>query len=753
MSLRSFLYPLAVLGTLAFVGLGIIVLAVALLYPSLPSLESMTDYRPKVPLRIFTADDQLIGEFGEERRAVLKLKDVPLTMRQAILAAEDDRFYQHGAVDYQGVLRALMANVFSASVKEGASTITMQVARNFFLSNEKTYTRKLSEVLLAYKIESNLTKDQILELYINQIYLGQRAYGFGAAAYVYYGKPLDQLSVAEMAMLAGLPKAPSRYNPIINPKRAAVRQQYVLRRMHELKFISDAAYAAALQRPGHVSPVRTGSQLKADYVAEMARQYMVQAYGEEVYNKGYKVVTTLLKANQDAAYQAVRKGVMDYDHRHGYRGPEDFAELPASGVSEEDFEDALSDAEVSNDLYPAVVVQSSEKEVRAYAKTAGMIEIAGDGLSFAKAGLKPNAPDALRIRRGSIIRVERDQKGNWLITQYPKVEAALISLDSHNGAIRALVGGFDFYQSKFNHVTQAYRQPGSSFKPFIYSAALEKGITPASIFNDSPITINDPSQNGGEAWEPRNYENEYLGPIRVRMALAKSKNMVAIRVLQAIGPGYAQHYITRFGFDPARHPAYLSMALGSGLATPLQMATAYAVFANGGFLVKPFFIDRVLDSKGSLLSETKPAVAGENAEQVIDPRNAFIMTSMMQDVIRYGTATRALSLGRSDLAGKTGTTNDHVDAWFTGFQPSLVAVAWAGFDQPAPLGNNETGAQAALPIWTDYMAKALRPIPESFQMVPPGINVVMIDPATGKPSDTAPNRVSEYFYADPTHAE
>jgi penicillin-binding protein 1A len=748
MSPRSFLYPLAVLATLGLVGLGVIVLTLALLYPNLPSLETMTDYRPKVPLRIFTADDQLIGEFGEERRAVLKLQAVPLRMRQAILAAEDDRFYQHGAVDYQGVMRAFLANVFSASAKEGASTITMQVARNFFLSNEKTYARKLSEVLLAYKIESNLSKDQILELYINQIYLGQRAYGFGAAAYVYYGRPLEQLGVAEMAMLAGLPKAPSRYNPVINPKRAALRQQYVLRRMHDLKFISDAEYNEALRHPGHVTPFHSGFLLKADYVAEMARQYMVQAYGDEVYNKGYKVVTTLLKADQDAAYRAVRQGVMDYDRRHGYRGPEDYVELAATGVSEEDLEDALSDVEVSDDLYPGVVMEASDREVRVYVKSTGMISIKGEGLVFAKASLGPKAHGDQQIRRGAIIRVNHNDKGDWQITQYPNVEAALVSLDSHNGAIRALVGGFDFNQNKYNHVTQAYRQPGSSFKPFIYSAALEKGFTPATLVNDTPFSV-DPAQNGGEAWEPHNYENEYLGPIRLRVALAKSKNMVAIRVLQAITPAYAHQYITRFGFDPDKHQPYLSMALGSGAASPLQMAGAYAVFANGGFRVKPFVIDRILDARGTVISQNRQVAAGEGAEQVIDPRNAFIMTSMMRDVIRMGTATKALSLGRQDLAGKTGTTNDHVDAWFTGFQPSLVAVAWVGFDKPASLGANETGAQAALPIWISYMERALRTIPESLQVVPPGIATVSIDPNTGKPDETGPNRITEYFYSEP----
>ncbi len=743
MSFRPFLFPLAILATLGLVGAGVIALVLALIYPNLPSLESMTDYRPKIPLRVFTADDQLIGEFGEERRALLKLSHVPLLMREAILAAEDDRFYQHGAVDYQGILRAVMANVFSGSVKEGASTITMQVARNFFLSNEKTLSRKLSEVLLAYKIESSLSKDQILELYINQIYLGQRAYGFGAAAYVYYGKPLDQLSAAEMAMLAGLPKAPSRYNPIINPKRAALRQQYVLRRMHELKFLSDGDFDFALHNPGHATPFHSGFLLKADYVAEMARQYMVQTYGEEVYNQGYKVITTLYKSNQDAAYRAVRAGVMAYDHRHGYRGPEDTAELTSGSVSDEDLEDALSDVDVSDELYPAVVTQASEQAVQAYVKSVGMITVRGEGLTFARSALGPKAAAARQIRRGAIIRVARMDKGEGEITQYPEVQAALVSLDSHNGAIRALVGGFDFDQSKYNHVTQAYRQPGSSFKPFIYSAALEKGFSASTLVNDSPLVISDPNINNGQPWEPHNYEPEYEGSIPLRLALAKSKNVVAVRVLQAITPSYAHQYImARFGFDPERHPAYLSMALGSGQASPLQMAAAYAVFANGGFRVKPFFIDRILDDHGKVIRKTQAQVAGEGAEQVIEPRNAFVITSMLQDVIREGTATRAQSLGRSDIAGKTGTTNEHVDAWFAGFQPSLVAVSWVGFDKPSSLGAHETGAQAALPIWMSYMSTALQTIPESEPVLPPGLNVITVNSGKG-------GARQDYLYADP----
>ena len=743
---KFLLYPLIFLVTLGTVAVGIVVMTLALLYPKLPSLDAVTDYRPKLPLRVYTADHQLIGEFGEERRAMLKLTEVPLNMRHAILAAEDDRFYQHGAVDFQGVLRAMLADVFSHSAKEGASTITMQVARNFFLTNERTLTRKLSEVLLSYKIESNLTKDQILELYINQIYLGQRAYGFGAAAVVYYGKPLSQLSVAEMAMLAGLPKAPSRYNPIINPQRAALRQQYVLRRMHDLKYLSDADYALALHKPGHASAYHANALTRADYVAEMVRQYMVQTYGEGVYSSGYSVITTLLKPDQDAAFRAVREGVLAYDQRHGYRGPEATLDLPSSGATIADFEESLEDLEITNELYPAVVESASEKEVSAYIKNVGPVILKDGALTFARASLNPKTSADRRIRRGSLIRVMRNDKSGWVIVQYPKAEAALVSLDTHNGAIRALVGGFDFNRTKYNHVIQAYRQPGSSFKPFIYSAALEKGFTPFTLVDDSPIVIHDPNENGGETWEPHNYENEYLGPIRLRVGLAESKNMVAIRVLKAIGPGYAQAYVKRFGFEANRQPAYLSMALGAGEATPLQMATAYAVFANGGFRVKPYFIDQILDSNGKPLGRTQPILAGEGAEQVIDPRNAFVMTSMMKDVIRMGTATRALSLGRQDLAGKTGTTNDHVDAWFCGFQPSLVAVAWVGFDKPASLGPQETGAQAALPIWMDYMGTALKNVPESEAIMPPGLEMVAIDPKTGQPS-TAPDHIDDYAYA------
>jgi penicillin-binding protein 1A len=744
---RHFLYPLAVLCAITAVCVAVGVLTLALLYPGIPNVESLRDYRPKVPLRVYSSDDQLIGEFGEERREVLKFAAVPVQMRNAILAAEDDRFYSHGGIDWAGVFRAMLANVWARGAKEGASTITMQVARNFFLSNEKTFARKISEAMLAVEIERHLSKDQILELYINQIYLGQRAYGFGAAAVAYYGRPLSQLSVAEMAMLAGLPKAPSKYNPVVNPHRAAQRQQYVLRRMHELRFIDAAQLAEAQRDPGHPVVTRIGNSFSshADYVAEMARQYMVETYGDAAYVRGFRVITTLRRVDQETAWTAVRKGVLDYDRRHGYRGPEGYAELEA-GATDEDYEDALADREISDNLIPAVVLASDAKTLQAYLKTGETVSLTGDGLRFARAALTAGGTGGkASLRRGALIRLTRTAKGDWAIAQLPNIEAALVSLDPQDGAIRALVGGFDFSTSKFNHVTQAWRQPGSSFKPFIYSAALEKHFSPATLMRDEITSF--PTADNGEPWEPHNYEPEYDGPIRLRVALAKSKNTVAVKLLQAISPAYAQDYIARFGFDARQHPAYLSMALGTGQATPLQMGVAYCVFANGGYRVRPYFIDRIVDQRGTVVSQARPVSAGTEAP-AIDPRNAFVMTSMMKDVIRMGTAAKAMSLGRLDLAGKTGTTSDHVDAWFAGFQPTVVAVAWIGFDTPASMGANETGAQAALPMWMEYMGRVLQGLPEATQNPPEGLVSVMVDPNTGRPDPGSASHYAEWFYAE-----
>jgi penicillin-binding protein 1A len=729
----------------------LLVFVAAVVYPTLPSLDSLTNYQPKIPLRVYSADGKLIGEFGEERRAVVRIADVPRSLTYAILAAEDERFYQHSGVDYVGVARAALSNFASGEVRQGASTITMQVARNFFLTKEKTITRKFNEVLLAFKIESNLTKDQILELYINQIYLGQRAYGFAAASQIYFGKPLAELSLAESAMLAGLPKAPSRYNPIANATRAKQRQHYVLRRMRDLQLIGEEEFAAADQMPVVVKRELNEYPVHAEHFAEMARQAMYERYQENAYGMGLRVYTTLLTNHQAAAYESLRWGVQDYDRRHGYRGPEGYVEIQAK-PSEEALEDALQNSVDSDGIHAAVVVEASPKLVRAYRKGGDWLEIRDEGLKFAARMLGGGASASQRIRRGAIIRVQRDEQERWHITQLPVVEASLISMDPRDGAIRALVGGFDFHRNQFNHVTQAVRQAGSGFKPFIYSAALEKGFTPATVINDAPLTFT-AAQTGSEPWEPKNFDGKFEGPMRLRTALVKSKNLVSVRILQAISPQYAQDYVARFGFDPKSHPAYLTMALGAGSVTPMQMVSGYAVFANGGYRVAPYFIERVEDSRGNVLLAAKPTVAGGGAERVIDARNAFIMTSIMRDVMRVGTGARSGKLGRHDLAGKTGTTNEFVDAWFSGYVGELVAVSWIGFDSPQTLGRNETGAQAALPIWMGYMSVALEKIPEQALTPPDGVIGLRINPETGlKVADAQPGLL-DYFYQEFPPAE
>jgi penicillin-binding protein 1A len=741
---RWLIYLASVLFGLALVGALLVAFVFALLYPTLPSLETLTDYQPKIPLRIVSAEGALLGEFGEERRAIVKIKEVPDVMREAILAAEDERFYQHGGVDYLSVLRAALANATSGT-QQGAGTITMQVARNFFLTRERTLTRKLREVLLAYKIENNLSKDEILELYINQIFLGQRAYGFAAASQIYFGKPLAQVSVSEAAMLAGLPKAPSSYNPIANPKRARLRQFYVLRRMHELRFIDDAQFKLAQETPLVVRQTIKDNTAHAEFVSEMVRLAMVEAYGEESYTRGLTVYTTIRKPDQDAAYAAVRRGVFDYDRRHGYRGPESFVSLPTDPAQlDEVLDRAFEDTTDSDNLTAAIVLEATPSEVKAVASDGLAISITGDGLKFVARSLGDKAPTATRIRRGALIRVGQDDKNRWQITQVPQVEAAFVSVRPTDGMIYSLVGGFDFDRSKFNHITQAFRQPGSAFKPFIYSAALEKGFSPATVVNDAPLYF-EPTQPGGEAWEPKNFDGKFEGPMRLRNALMRSKNLVTVRVMQAIGPQYAQDYIARFGFDPKLHPAYLPMALGAGAATPMQMVGAYSVFANGGYRVAPYLIEKVVDAKGTILSQAEPKVAGENAERAIDPRNAFIMTTMLRDVVRGGTAARAMQLGRQDLAGKTGTTNESVDAWFCGFNASMVGVAWVGFDQPKSLGSQETGAAAALPIWMAFMGKMLKGVPEIPLKPPEGVVVAKINAETGMRDDGG---IPEYFYAE-----
>jgi penicillin-binding protein 1A len=742
-------YALAFVVGLGVVSAALAGLAATLIYPNLPSLDSLTDYRPKIPLRIYSGDGALLAEFGEERRAFMPIERVPKLMQQAIIAAEDERFYEHGGVDTLGVLRAAGANILSGGASQGASTITMQVARNFFLTRERTLTRKFSEALLAFKIEHNLPKDKILELYINQIYLGQRAYGFEAAARTYFGKGLNELSVAETAMLAGLPKGPSLYNPVVNPMRATARQHYVLGRMKKLDFIDEKSYQQALKEKLVVRRERRVVDVPADYAAEMVRLTLVQQYGEEtLYNSGYKVVTTIQRSHQEAANLALWKGVLDYDDRHGYRGPEKTLRLPPVGEARDQFiRDTLRGIDSVNGLVPAIVITTTPKSLTAVLPDGKRAEVTGASLKLAAQWLDPKAKSGKRIYPGAVVRLRQNRDGSWKISQLPQIEAALVAIDPNTGAITALVGGFDYARNKFNHVSQAWRQPGSSFKPFIYSAALEKGYTPASIIEDAPLSLT-AEEAGGTPWEPQNYDGTFSGPVRMRTALTKSLNLVSIRILESIGPQYARDYVQRFGFDPSRHPPYLTMALGAGSVTPLQLAAAYSVFANTGYRVAPYLIDKVYDGSGKLLMESRPQTVDGGAPRVLDARNAFLMTSMMQDVARRGTAARVGQLGRSDLAGKTGTTNDQRDGWFAGFSPDLVAVSWIGFDQPKSLGPGETGAASALPIWIDFMGRALAKMPQKPFVAPEGVVAATIDPDSGEllPEGTA--GITEYFYEE-----
>ncbi len=741
---RFLTFPLALIGGLVAAALCLIGLVVALAYPNLPTLDTLTDYQPKVPLRVYTVEGVLIGEFGEERRVLVDIKDVPPMLTSAIIAAEDERFYQHSGIDYHGVARAAYANLVTGGRRQGASTITMQVARNFFLSSEKTLTRKLYEVLLALKIEHSLSKDQILGLYINQIYLGQRAYGFAAAAQIYFGKSLEQLTLGEAAMLAALPKAPSSYNPIANPQRAKQRQQYVLRRMKELGYIDEQAHETAAKAPIAVRRVVDTFAVQADYVAEMVRQAVYEQYPDEAYSRGFRVYTTIRQADQQAAVDAVRAGLLEYDRRLGYRGPEGFVELPAD-ADEDDFEEALAERADDEELRLALVLSATAREVKVVLRNGERITIAGEGLKFAARSLERTSPQR-RIRRGAILRVQRVDATHWQIAQLPEAEAAFVSLDPVDGAVRALVGGFDFNRNKYNHVTQAWRQSGSAIKPFIYSAALERGFTAATVVPDDPIAI-EADVTGSQRWEPKNFDGRFEGPMRLRTALAKSKNMVSIRILDAIGVKYAQDYISRFGFDADRHPPYLTMALGSGTVTAWQMARAYAVFANGGYLVQPYFIQRIVDDRGNPLGVARPQRAGDESLRVIDARNAFIMDSLMQDVARVGTAARTASLGRKDIAGKTGTTNEFIDAWFAGYNPALVGVAWVGFDQPKTLGRNQTGGLVALPIWTGYMERALKGTPDMQRIVPEGVVTADTFEMSAASLNEA-KHIPEYFYRE-----
>ena len=701
----------------------VVAVALAVAYPNLPDVTDLSDYRPKLPLRVFSSEGVLIGEFGEELRNLTPIAQIPKVMKDAVLAIEDAHFYEHGGINYKSMLRAVMANLGRAK-SQGASTITMQVAKNVYLSSEKAYTRKIYEILLTFKLESLLTKDQILEIYMNQIFLGQRAYGFAMASEIYFGKPLKDITIAEAALLAGLPKAPSAFNPVVNPNRARTRQLYIIERMLENDFITKVQADAASKEDVKLKFESDSTKIHAEYVAETVRQLVFAQYGSETYTRGLNVYTTLRSSDQNAAYRALRKGIMDFEKRQAYRGPEVFIDLPSDpSDAEEAIDNALVEHPDNDDLKSAVVTAVNNKKITAIRQNAETIEISGDGLKAASSGMSDKAPANIKIRRGALIRVIQTPKNTWEIAQLPEVEGAFVSLDPKTGGIKALVGGFDYDKNKFNHVTQAWRQPGSSFKPFIYSAGLEKGLSPATVINDAPLFF-DAGVTGGQPWEPKNYDGKFDGPMTMRTALAKSKNMISIRILQSVGAQNAQDWITKFGFDAERHPPYLTMALGAGAVTPMQMATAYSVFANGGYRINPYLISKITDQKGAVIVETKPPVLNESM-RTIDARNAFIMDSLLQEVTSAGTAAKAkAALGRGDIFGKTGTTNDAIDAWFAGFHPTLAAVVWFGFDNPRSLGSTgaETGGGLSLPIWISYMQHALKGVPIATLEPPEGVS-------------------------------
>lgn len=765
----------AILGGL-LLGFGLVLGVVAWVVPQMPPTARLQEVRFQTPLRVYTEAGELVAEFGEKRRTPVALSEVPLQVRQAFLAAEDDRFYEHPGVDWMAIVRAAVAVALSRERSQGGSTITMQVARNFFLTREKTYRRKLREVALSFKIERELTKDQIFELYLNKIFLGNRAYGVAAAAQVYFGKELGALDLAEAALIAGLPKAPSRLNPVADPTAAGGRRHYVLSRMRELDFISEAEFAAADASP---LPTRLHGQpieVEAPHLAEMIRETLVAKFGRAAYTRGYRVYTPLRADAQRAALKALRAAVDTYDRRHGYRGPEGHVEMgndgPVDGVA------GLAGRSASGPLLPGIVVDVEPRAIAVLDERGHTRRVGWAGLSWARAarsegGLGPaptKAADIVRV--GDIVRISRREKAlratdtpetasAWRLSQIPVAEGALVALDPSRGAIVALAGGYDFARSKFNRITQALRQPGSNFKPFIYSAALANGYTPASEVNDAPIVFEAPGLD--EAWRPENYSGTYYGPTPLREALAHSRNLVSIRMMREMGVETVLHHVERFGFDPSRLPQNLSLALGSGEVTPLQVARGYAVFANGGFLIEPWFISRIETAEGTVVETHVPVTAclecegitgGEENEpadldalrassnttparpapRVIDARNAWLMYSMMKDVITRGTARSALVLGRTDLAGKTGTTNDLKDAWFSGFNADLVATAWIGLDDSRTLGDGETGARTALPMWIDFMRAALAERPAAELPQPAGLVTVRIaDDAKGRP--------------------
>lgn len=705
----------------AALGLG---LAVARLWPDLPPLDKVTHYEPQQPLIVYTADGVQIGQFGAERRQFVPIGAIPAMLQGAVLAIEDTRFEQHFGIDPIGIARALLANV-GGGMRQGASTITQQVARNFFLSPSKTLERKLKEVLLALQIERRLSKAQILELYMNQIYLGRRAYGFAAAAQVYFGKPLSALSIAESAMLAGLPQNPSYANPVTNFARARARQALVLARMEQIGLITPDERTAALAETLAIQ-LPTHTEVHAEYLAEMVRQAVVARFGETANTQGYKVYTTVRAAEQQAAYAALRATVLDHERHQPWRGPEAHETLPfLRGVElERAAAQALRDHQDDTDLRLAIVTESTQRVVTAQLATGETIQLTGAGIARVRAALLPDAPEERAIRRGAVVRLERRDFG-WAIAQWPQVQAAFVALEPASGRLQALVGGFDFTRSPFNRATQAWRQAGSSIKPFLYSAALEQGVMPDTLVNDAPLlpTGTGDTETAVTGWQPRNADGQFDGPITVRQGLVRSKNLVSLRLLQQIGLGSARDWIHRFGFDLARLPNDLTLALGSGSTTPLQLAQAYALLANGGRETTPVFIDRITNAQGVVVFQPPPLPPHEADSLAIPARNAFLVNSMLLDVTRAG-GTAALAqrtLQRGDLHGKTGTTNDAVDAWFAGFHPSVAAVAWVGFDEPRSLGEQASGSALALPIWIGFMDKALAGVPEATPVVPDGL--------------------------------
>jgi penicillin-binding protein 1A len=774
---------------LSFVGVLVLYLLIA---PELPSTESLRDVRFQVPLRVFSNEGKLIAEFGEKKRVPIRIDNVPDLMVKAVLAAEDDRFYEHPGVDYQGLLRAAYVVLSTGERAQGGSTITMQVARNFFLSSERTYGRKLSEILLALKIERDLTKNDILELYLNKIYLGNRAYGVAAAAKVYYGVDIGELTLDQIAMIAGLPKAPSTFNPIVNPERAMTRRNYVLRRLRELGHIDEDAFQAATNAPNTAKLHQITQEVDAPYAAEMARAFAVEKFGNDAYTEGYNVYTTIDGRLQPVANDVLRTGIVEYDERHGYRGPEAHVDL-AAGAGMADWDEALKDYSTVGGLFPALVLAVKEQKAAVYLGENRKVEIDWNGMSWARPFVSENsvgpapatAGEILRV--GDIVRVRQNVPGQWRLQQLPAIEGAIISVSPADGSIRSVVGGFDFFRSKFNRAAQAERQPGSSFKPFIYSAAIEHGYTTATLVNDAPVVFDDPGLES--TWRPENYSGKFYGPTRLREGLVNSRNLISIRILQAIGVDAALRHVAKFGFNGRHLPRNLSLALGSGTVTPMELVTGYSVIANGGFRVAPYLVKKITDDAGTTVYEAEPEVVCAECEaleatdsqagdvvpvsaqvesppkvapRVVSAQNIFLTTSMMKDVIRRGTGKRAMQLQRNDLAGKTGTTNDQRDTWFAGFNADVVTVVWLGFDNSQPLGDGESGARAALPMWIGYMQKALESLPEHDMDQPQGIVSVRIDPLTGRlagadnrnaifelfKSDTLPKATSDDPYAE-----